>query len=230
MRVDRKQTQPVETPVSSVRPVIHNVMISDASGSMGGAKYRASCESIQEELKILRTDPNADYLITLVEFANSGAVTTEHAFKIPIHDMPPIRFRGANGGTPLYITIGNVLSKLEAQVKPDERVLVKIFTDGDDTEHGRGEWNSKNIATYINKLIGINKWTLTFNCTASDKYAIMRIGIPESNILTHDNTAEGIQEMSMLRSAATMYYSKSVAGGASADSMVASFYSKSVNP
>jgi hypothetical protein len=125
--------------------------------------------------------------------------------------------------------MGKFFKKVEAQVKSGERVLVKIFTDGEDTSNGKGEWNATNIVPYINKLINVDYWTITFNCTEKDKFRITKIGIPESNILTHNNTAEDIEKVAIMRRVSTLSYSKSVSEGISADVLVNSFYSKSID-
>lgn len=231
MRVDGLNPTPVVNTVTNTKkPVIHNVIISDASGSMGGSKYRASCEGIKSELKILKEDSNVDYLLTFVEFASAGfSTTTEHAFTVPVKDVNVMHFRGSGGGTPLYNVVGQLLKRIQDVVKPDERVLIKVFTDGEDTSYGQGDFPAPIFSAYIKNLIDVSKWTVTFNCTEQDKPRLVRIGIPESNILTHNNTAEDIERVSVLRNFATQSYAKSVAGGASADMLVSSFYSKSVN-
>lgn len=48
--------------------IVHNVIISDASGSMMGAKYNASCNSIKNELDILKQDKNVIFKQSLIEF------------------------------------------------------------------------------------------------------------------------------------------------------------------
>lgn len=225
MRVDNNIQKKTEKTNNKDKSIIHNIIIADASGSMTGSKYDSSIKSIREELDLLSKDKNCTFLHTLVEFDSSRY--KEHFFTSK--EIGEFIAIGANGGTPLYNTIGIILTKLEKIVKPDERVLIKVFTDGQDTENGRGSWNSSSIAMYIKKLIDVNNWTITFNCTIQDKHYITRIGIPESNILTHNNTAEDIERVSQMRSINTVMYSSSVASGASAESLVSNFYSKSID-
>lgn len=228
MRVDGGKPSPqkkTETPVGE-KTTVHNIIISDASGSMAGSKYLASVQSIISELKILSEDDNVNYTQTLVEFDSDRR--KKHFWLTPGKKAINFSGIGARGGTPLYITIGEVLSELESKIGPNDRVLVKVFTDGDDTEGGRGSWNASSLGVYLNKLINVNSWTITFNCTNADKQSVLRIGIPESNILTHNNTAEDIQRVSNLRTASTMMYSKAVADGVEAEELKVSFYSKSL--
>jgi hypothetical protein len=228
MRVDGGKPSPqkkTESPVGE-KTTVHNIIISDASGSMSGGKYKASVQSISTELKLLSQDDNVNYTQTLVEFDSSRR--KKHFWLTEGKEATSFKGIGASGGTPLYITIGEVLTELESKIKPNDRVLVKVFTDGDDTEYGRGTWDAAKLGVYLNKLINVNNWTITFNCTESDKRSVLRIGIPESNILTHNNTAEDIERVSHLRMAATQSYSKSVSAGVSAEELKVSFYSKSL--
>src|SRR5574343_90104 len=225
MRVDggKPSTQKKTNP-GTEKTTVHNIIISDASGSMSGSKYRASVESIISELELFRSDNNVNYTQTLVEF--DSARRKKHFWLTPGKEATSFKGIGAQGGTPLYITIGEVLSELESSIKPNDRVLVKVFTDGGDTQHGSGSWNVNNLGIYLNKLINVNNWPITFNCTHSDKASVLRIGIPESNILSHNNTAEDIERVSNPRTRATAMYSKSVSEGVSAQELKASFYSK----
>ncbi len=230
MRVQSNKKTTVQGAVGI--PTIHNIIISDRSGSMSGSKYQASCTSIKNELELLAKEKKVNFTQTLVEFDDQGGFSKEPTLvkHFWLDKTNPISFApaGARGGTPLYDSLGKVLSQIEACVKSEDRVLVKVFTDGQDTKRGEGEWDSRSVAIYIKKLIDVNKWTITFNCTIQDKSYITAIGIPESNILTHENTAQSIHEVSAMRSASTMMYASSVSKGISADQLVNNFYTKTV--
>ena len=210
------------------KPIIHNVFIIDRSGSMSGSKYISAIKSVKTELELLSKDENSVFKNYVVEFDNSY----EQPLRIKTHlwNSLDTQFKeaGASGGTPLYNTMGTIFKKLESELKSDDRVLIKIFTDGGDTDNNKGEWNSNSIGVYTNKLININKWTITVNCTLTDKYAILKMGIPESNILCHNNTAEDIERVSSLRTMSSLSYSKSVSMNVSADELKSNFYSKSI--
>lgn len=206
------------------KPVIHDVDILDASGSMSGSKYQNSILSIQKGVELLGTDTAVQYLKTTVEFSSYGI--TRHSMAVPLTDA---NFRpvGAGGMTPLYDTVGIILTQLREIVKDDERVLVKIFTDGQDT--GYRTWTPHTLKVLIDQLKG-KGWTITFNGTDQDIDSVVKnLNIDRSNTLAHDNTGEGIMKMAMTRGRATMLYSKSVAAGVSADQLVSNFYTKTVN-
>ena len=60
--------------------------------------------------------------------------------------------------TPLYDAIGKTVSKLNAQVGPNDHVLVTIITDG--AENCSTEWNLQMVRNLIEKLKQ-QKWTFT---------------------------------------------------------------------
>lgn len=204
--------------------IVHNVIISDASGSMMGARYNASCDSIKNELDILKQDKNVIFKQSLIEFDSNRF--NVHLWCQEDYNSESIKFIGAIGGTPLYNTIGKVIEDLQKQIKPNEKVLLKIFTDGGDTDIGRGKWNKNNLGILIKKLIDVDKWTITFNCTTFDVYRIKKLNIPDSNILTHNNTAKDIERIGNLRTTATVMYSKSLQKG---EDVTVGFYSKSIS-
>lgn len=204
--------------------IVHNVIISDASGSMMGSKYNASCKSIKNELDILKKDKNIIFKQSLIEFDSSRY--KEHLWCNEDYNSESINFIGAQGGTPLYNTIGKVIKNLQQIIKKDEKVLLKIFTDGEDTNLGKGEWNANNLGVLIKKLIDVDKWTITFNCTKNDVHHIKKLNIPDSNILAHNNTAQDIERIGNMRVNATVSYSKSLRAG---EDVTLGFYSKSIN-
>ncbi len=59
---------------------------------------------------------------------------------------------------PLYDAIGKTVSKLNAQVGPNDHVLVTIITDG--AENCSTEWNLQMVRNLIEKLKQ-QKWTFT---------------------------------------------------------------------
>lgn len=215
----------VENTTNEQKNVVHNVIISDASGSMSGSKYTTSCKSIKDEIDVLSKDSSVIYKFSLIEF--NSRRTVKHLW-LEENFNKNVNFISAGYSTPLYQTIGSILTELEKTVKPDERVLIKIFTDGDDTTYDKGEWKTSNTGIYLNKLINVNNWTITFNCTEQDKKKILRLNIPESNILCHNNTAEDIERVSNERLKSTIKYMKSVSMNVSSNELKTNFYSKSL--
>jgi hypothetical protein len=214
---------PASTPQPKVKSLIHNVHILDASGSMEGPKYNNAVVGIKMELEELKKNKNADFTQTLIEFCGYG--NSEHFFMTPMEKVGSWKPRGADGGTPLYITVGTVLTRLRSQVKSGEKVLVKIFTDGGDTEWGRGGWDIKSVKKLIDSLES-EGFTIAFVGTDGDVANIVKnMGVKSSNTLSHDNSAAGVKKAFDITRSATMMYSKSVVDGLDVKE---NFYTKTV--
>lgn len=228
MRVNSKPQKEVlplyePQPIINKKPIIHNLIILDASGSMRGPKYNAAKEGIILELDELKKDNNADYTSTVIEFGSANNVKTHH-FQVPINDISNIFWYGAElGMTALYDVVGGTIQRLLANIKNDEKFLIKIFTDG-------GENDSRYFsASKLRSLISEaeNKgFTITFEGTQLDTQSIINnLHINSTNTHIHDNTPEGIMRGVKSRISATISYSKSVAEG---KDVTFNFYSKSV--
>lgn len=228
MRVDAISTPKKE--VSSKRYVIHNVNILDASGSMAGGKYNNAIEGIRIELDELSKDTAVDYTVSLIEFHSSlpGNCYT-HKFMAKIDELKNFKPKGTGGLTPLYQTIGETIDRLLKVVKEDDRVLIKIFTDGgENASHGKYA-SKKALFELIKKVQKDKGFTVTFVGTNIDVHTVITdLGIDRSNTLVHDNTERGIKMSFMASTSSTKKYSKSVAGGASASELSRGFYTKTV--
>lgn len=204
MRVKRKQ-------------VIHNVHILDRSGSMAGGKYNNALEGINGEQKKMQENEEVRYTQTVIEFYsdyNGATHMTEHSFMRPIKACETVIGGGANGGTPLYETVGVMLEKLLLGMEAGDKVLVTIFTDGDENaSHGKYKDGSK-----LKELVSeceSKGFTVTFVGTEGDVYKVIRdIGISKSNTFMHMNTPESVNNAYMMRSSSLMSYTANVSAGA----------------
>lgn len=220
MRVDTYSnrvipTITVENTTTVGIPVIHIVHILDGSGSMrafmGESKFDSAKQGMKEEVAMLKKDKQVKYLYTIVEFDSNDRILTI-CNKLPIEevDFNTIPFFEPYGNTAMYDAIGKTLTDLLHSTK-DERVVVKIFTDG-------GENNSrvfsrekvKDLITTCENL----KYVITFIGVAADVRKVQRqLNIKESNTLIHNNTSKGVKEVFHTANLATMMYSKSVVLG-----------------
>lgn len=205
MRVKRKQ-------------VIHNVHILDASGSMAGGKYNSALEGINAEQEELKKDEDTRYTQTVIEFSsgNQGnAQLTEHCFMRPIRLCETVKGIGANGGTPLYETVGVTLEKLLLGMEQGDKVLVKIFTDGEENS-SKGIYK---VGAKLKELIAeceSKGFTVTFVGTEGDVFNMVRnIGLAASNTYAHMNTPESIRVSYMAMADSTALYSQRVSRGQS---------------
>lgn len=204
-------------------PTIHNVHILDASGSMAGPKLRNAIAGINGEITELQRDTTANYTQTIVDFSYPYDIVT-HMYKVPIASCKTFNTRD-RGTTALNQAVGETLQRLLADNKNDEKVLVKIFTDGGENNSTGTFKDPKNLSELIKECEG-KGFTVTFVGTENDVKIVVRdLGIFASNTLTHDNTARGVQASYTASAGATMSYAKKVLRK---ESVTENFFSKKV--
>lgn len=189
---------------------VHNVHILDASTSMNnGGKIKAALQGINEETRFLKEDRTVNYTNTLISFSGSFDCKT-HTYMTPIAQATDVDIR-TRGMTALHDAIGITLTRLRTSKKYDEKVLVKIFTDGG--ENDSKSWNGDRVKALIAEL-ETEGFTIVFVGTTQDTAtAITQYNLHASNTMSHDNTSRGITESFRTSNSATLSYSKKVAKG-----------------
>ena len=140
---------------------VHNLIIVDESGSMSIIRKQAFTgmnETLQTIRQMQEKYPNQEQFVTLLTFDTDHA--TWHYDNAPASMTKDLRWKDYNPGgcTPLYDAIGKGISKVNAQVRNDDHVLVTIITDGE--ENSSREWTLKMVRNMIEKLKTQN-WTFT---------------------------------------------------------------------
>lgn len=237
MREDNKV--PVNSGVGTTSKVVHNVHILDASGSMSGGKYNNALSGINEELEKLKVDNDGNTITnTVIEFhgrtfasrvREGGDVTIEHLFMVPAANCTSIKGVGADGGTPLYQAIGETIEKLMKHINLGEKVIITVFTDGEENE-SHGIYQDPEVLKKLIKQVEDNyNFTVTYIGTKGDVGTVVRnLGVNMSNTLVHTNTAMSVAASYGTRGKSLKSYSKSVARGAGLDELRQNFFSKTV--
>lgn len=194
---------PVEKPVIKTveveKPVIHTIYILDRSSSMRG-KIDNAVNGIIQDSKAL--DESTINLYSVIGFSYNSHICLE------LNRVDSIKTLSSKVGgfTALY---DGIMTSLPL-INKDEKTIIKIFTDG-------GENDSKNclsetkesLQSYIEQGV-----TVTFVGTKSDtKDIVNKLGLDESNTLTHNNTAKGVEKAFEVTANATRNYSKKVLAG-----------------
>ena len=197
------------------KPTIHIVHILDGSGSMGGykgvTKFQSAKEGMTEEVNILSKDNEINYLYTIVEFDESTRIKTI-CNKIPIKGIKinSLRFFEPDSTTALYDAIGFTLNNLITNTN-NEKVLVKIFTDGG--ENASKTFTKDSVRNLIQECEQ-KGFVITFVGTDRDVVIVQNnLNIKASNTLGYDGTAQGLKMSYRASNEATVMYSKSVAAG-----------------
>lgn len=184
---------------------IHNVHLLDCSASMtwgsGQTKFQSAKLGIQTETLTLQKETNVNYVQTLITFSSYGKYKVEY-LKKPIVDVvfPENIYVG---NTALYEAIVRTLDYLISEHKSGDKVVLKIFTDGEDNNSYRYKEQAKKLINQAKEL-GI---TVTFVGTEQDVKRVVRdLGVDETNTLSHDNTSEAVLDSFNTTAMATKTY------------------------
>lgn len=198
---------------------IHNIYLLDKSSSMQGEKYTAAKEGLKQDVESIKKLISKDvvYTMSLVEFASE--VETKSWFHLASNYTLNASVT-AHGNTALYEALGNAIERALQDKKKEDKVLVKVFTDGEEN-NSKGKYapkvrynrSSPELANLI-KQAESDGITVTFIGTAHDTQEVIKnLGIDESNTLVHNNTAEDITRGMDFMSGQTVNYSARVSRG-----------------
>jgi len=215
------------TPDTTIKSMIHNVFIVDASGSMGGSKYDNAIIGLNTLVNGIREDNDSLNTLTIVEFEGRRIST-----RINTTSTIPTFYKGMGTGgmTPLNQAIGETLNLInetrKSKYNSEDKVLVNIFTDGGENSSTGTYQNSDVLSKLIKKLEG-EGFTITFIGTDTEvNYAIQTLSMDASNTRVHDNTAADISRSFNATLNARTAYSKSVSRG---EDVSKNFYTKTID-
>ena len=182
-------------------PTIHIVDVLDSSGSMMGGKHDAALKGINSGIKDLKESKvRVNYTYTLVDFSTD--VRFVHT-KDKLLSVGKVAC-GTRSSTALFDAIGDAIVKVSPGAVKDDKVLVNIYTDGQENSSRR--YTAHDISGFIDQL-STSGWTFTFIGTPGDvAYATNILKIHESNTLSYDGTAKGLEKsLTATRSSRTAY-------------------------
>jgi|GEM_PF-234238 len=189
-------------------PTIHIVDVLDSSGSMMGGKHDAALKGINSGIKDLKESKvKVVYTYTLVDFS------TDIRF---IHTKANLLAVGRVGcttrsSTALFDAIGQAVEKVLPGIGKDDKVLVNIYTDGQ--ENASKSFTAGNISLLIEDL-STKGWTFTFIGTPQDvAYASNILKIHKSNTLSYDGTAKGLEKSLTATRSSRQIYASAVQDG-----------------
>lgn len=224
----KKVVETASVPTTS--KIVHEVHLIDGSGSMAGGKFVNAVKGVNEDLAAsseasIQTGVGGTYSIlqfskTLSIVDGSNGNVLMHPISDVVHYAPVFM----NSSTALYKSIRDVIHYYIMNKKKGEKVLLKIFTDGQDTDRGV---TPATVAEMIKDAQDNHDFTITFVGTQQDvAYINKTLGIDASNSLVHDNTAEGITDAFNTTRSASIEYRKGVAEGMA---VTMNFYGKSTD-
>jgi uncharacterized protein YegL len=213
--------------VNTVKPTIHNVFLLDASASMSGAKYNNAVKGLNLLLENISKDTETNNTVMIVEFEQYRVVRRHELTDKPITSYIPM---GTGGQTPLNQAIGETLEYVEVvrrnSFNENDKVLVNVFTDGQENSSQGIYKNPKFLGKYI-KSLESKGFTTSFVGTKTEvAYAINTLNVDVSNTMVHNNTSDDITRAFIDTNMSRTRYSKMVAKGAD---VKRGFYTKTVN-
>jgi len=188
-------------------PIVYNVDILDASGSMSGGKYNNSCVGVKKGFVDLAENKEVKFNFTLVEFVERGRINEPFT---AVEKVPEFKFAGSVGNnTPLYRTVFDTITRMRKLAK-GEKVLVKVYTDGgNNTEY---EYTAK--CARLIKEVEKEGFTVTFVATEQDIVKITKdLSLDESNTLKVKNDARGFEMAFTSSLGSTQLYASKVSRG-----------------
>lgn len=208
---------------------IHHVHILDSSGSMDGGKYINAVAGINLDIKSIQ-ESRKDFselteTMSIIEFDYSHKIRT-HYIMSPVESIGTFISKCFGGSTALYQAIGETIDQLLAKKKKEDKVVLKIFTDGGENASQGQYKNNSVLRQLISKVEEEDNFTVTFVGTEYDvKLITQKLSIDSSNTLVHDNTTLGVQRAFGQTVNSTKAYRKGVASG---QDVSANFYSKTI--
>lgn len=223
---------PKNAPKVEAAKTIHNIQILDKSGSMGfgwNNIYPAAMEGMSLNHRQLGFElaqqPNLKYVLTYVTF-NSNYSTRERSHSTDLDFI----YKGADynattakdidwsnrsipgGGTPLHDTIYAIGEYIKGSKAPKaDKVLISIYTDGDENTSTGPIKDKRAAAAYIKDLQENHNCTVTFVGLKDgvDK-VVSDLGLHSSNTMTYDGTAAGMAKSMMSNSVSRAAFSSAV--------------------
>jgi hypothetical protein len=178
------------------------ILAIDESYSMQGSKFDNAVKGLEKLVKEFKEG-------VLIEFADEVTLSNFKDGKL--------KSLQAYGWTALNDAI-----KLasDTALSSNKKCLINIFSDG---HSNRGKTTDFQASEIIKNLVKEGH-TFSFVCTKEDLNTIKNTyGVPESNILTYENNASGVEYAFKMSMDATRMYKSSLAKG---ENVTLGFYSK----
>jgi uncharacterized protein YegL len=145
-----------QTDTTQIAKRVLNLIILDESGSMHGLE-KASVDGVNETIQTIKSSyeqlPEQEQLLTFVTFSGRGDSFCRTKLKLApishVSEFKPSDYQ-PSGNTPLYDTMGLMLTEMEEFATDSDVVLVTIITDG--YENASREYSGKMIHDMVERL------------------------------------------------------------------------------
>lgn len=202
-------------------------LVRDHSGSMRGLTiaalndYNLTIDGIRQSV----TEENQKAYVSVVECGVGHTATSRLVnANVPIENLPAQKEYIANGSaTPLWDSVGMAIEAIEDNPNKNDLTtafLVMIITDGH--ENASKKWSASSISAKIKELQSTDRWTFAFRVPRGSKQVLVRLGIPEGNIMEWEQNDQSFKESSAIQSSSVgSYFSARSRGVTSVDTFYA---------
>lgn len=187
----------------------------DTSASMRGIT-RAAGNDYNENIEGIKEEAEKHKIDTIVSVVKCGvgrkATIEREVVNSSVNAIKPIpdgMYKADGMATPLFDSIGELISIMENVPDKDDpgvSFLIMAITDGE--ENNSKKWNARTLSEKIRRLQATDRWSFIFRVPKGNKKELIKIGIPEGNILEWETTERGMKESSVqTRAGFSNYYS-----------------------
>lgn len=191
--------------------------VNDHSGSMQALRNPA-IKDFNATITAIKDAASREQLDTIVSTVGIGLAKTPVQRQVVIsnpHVLHPIETWAAQGNTPLYDGIGEIIELFESlpdYKNPDVSFLVSITTDGG--ENSSRTWNASKLKSKISELQQSERWTFVCRVPAGVERSLTMLGIPRDNIQVWETTESGFAKATQATTQAMDTYFSARASGA----------------
>ena len=106
----------------------------------------------------------------------------------------------------LWDSVGLAINDLESNIniRKEDAFLVMVITDG--AENSSRLWNANSIRNKIAQLQSTDKWTFVFRVPRGQKNTMLRVGIPEGNVMEWEQTETALVQSTQTTVSAVKTY------------------------
>lgn len=197
----------------------------DHSGSMQSLSHSAM-KDYNENIEVIKEAAKENKIDTFVSVVKCGigiGLVAREQENVLIESVSPITTYKTEGGTPLFDSIGELITILSRTPDAEDAnvsFLIMAITDGQ--ENQSKFWNAQSLGKEIKRLQATDKWTFTFRVPSGYAKALVSMGIPSGNVVEWEQTEEGMRGATVQTVRAVKSYYVNVSHGVAASS---SFYS-----
>ena len=222
--INNKPMEQTDTTVIAKR--VLNLIILDESGSMHGLE-KASVDGVNETIQTIKSSyeqlPEQEQLLTFVTFSGRRDSFCRTKLKLSpisqVSEFEPSDYQ-PGGNTPLYDTMGLMLTDMEEFATDSDIVLVTIITDG--YENSSRQYNTEKIKDLVSRL-DEKDWVFTY--IGANQDAILEAGkMGIRNAMNYDSNVDGTSEMWERENKARMRFMEGSRTGVSKKSLKSNYF------